>query len=47
MDVGESLRLEGRLQSRRYRKVTDEGEETRVAYEVSVMNLLPEEDEVQ
>ena len=47
MDVGTSLRLEGRLQSRRYRKVTPDGEETRVAYEVSVMNLLPEEEEEQ
>ena len=46
MDVGTPLRLEGRLQSRSYRKVTDEGEETRVAYEVSIMNLLPE-DEIQ
>lgn len=45
MDVGAALRLEGRLQSRRYRKVTPEGEETRTAYEVSIMNLLPEEDE--
>ena len=43
MDVGAELRLEGRLQSRRYRKVTAEGEEERVAYEVSVMNLLEEE----
>ncbi len=45
MDVGTCLRLEGRLQSRRYRKVTADGEESRVAYEVSVMNLLPEEDD--
>lgn len=45
MDVGTCLRLEGRLQSRRYRKVTPEGEETRTAYEVSVMNLLPEDGE--
>jgi len=43
MDVGERLRLEGRLQSRRYRKVTAEGEEERVAYEISVMNLLCDE----
>lgn len=47
MEVGERLRLEGRLQSRRYRKVTPEGEETRVAFEVSVMNLLPEEGDSQ
>ena len=45
MDVGSPLRLEGRLQSRRYRKVTPDGEEIRVAYEVSVMNLLPDEEE--
>lgn len=43
LDTGSPLRLEGRLQSRRYRKVTDVGEEERVAYEVSVMNLLSEE----
>ena len=47
MDVGTELRLEGRLQSRAYRKVTPDGEEQRVAYEISVMNLLPEEGEVQ
>lgn len=44
-EVGDTLRLEGRLQSRSYRKVTDEGETVRVAYEVSIMNLLPEEEE--
>ena len=44
MDVGTELRLEGRLQSRAYRKVTPDGEEQRVAYEISVMNLLPEEE---
>ena len=42
MDVGSPLRVEGRLQSRRYRKVTADGEEERVAFEVSVMNLLEE-----
>lgn len=47
MDVGTPLRLEGRLQSRSYRKVTPDGEETRTAYEVSVMNLLPEDEEIQ
>ena len=45
MEVGEILRLEGRLQSRKYRKVTPDGEEERTAFEVSVMNLLPEEDQ--
>ena len=43
--VGDRLRLEGRLQSRRYRKVTAAGEEERTAYEVSVMNLLEDEAE--
>ncbi|MDD6161103.1 MAG: single-stranded DNA-binding protein [Oscillospiraceae bacterium] len=46
MEVGETLRLEGRLQSRTYRKLTPEGEEMRTAYEISVMNLLPEEQPV-
>lgn len=45
MDVGTTLRLEGRLQSRSYRKVTESGEEKRTAYEVSVMNLLPEDED--
>ena len=43
MSVGDRLRLEGRLQSRQYRKVVDGEEVTRGAYEVSVMNLLEEE----
>ena len=45
LTVGDRLRLEGRLQSRRYRKVTAAGEEERTAYEVSVMNLLEDEEE--
>lgn len=45
LEVGDPLRLEGRVQSRTYRKVTPEGEEERVAYEVSMMHLLPEEPE--
>jgi hypothetical protein len=40
LSVGDRLHLSGRLQSRPYRKVTDSGEQSRVAYEVSVMNLL-------
>lgn len=40
MSVGDRLRLEGRLQSRQYRKTVDGEEVSRVAYEVSVMNLL-------
>ena len=43
LSVGDRLRLEGRLQSRQYRKLTDEGEVTRVAYEISVMTLPEEE----
>lgn len=43
MEVGDCLRLEGRLQSRRYRKVLDGTEEERTAYEVSVMNLREED----
>ncbi|MDE6108581.1 MAG: single-stranded DNA-binding protein [Oscillospiraceae bacterium] len=37
--VGDSLCLTGRLQSRTYRKVTDDREEERVAYEVSILTL--------
>ena len=43
LSVGDALSLEGRVQSRVYRKVTDSGVEERVAYEVSVMQLLDEE----
>ena len=38
--VGDPLALEGRFQSRTYRKVTAQGAEERVAYEVSMMRLL-------
>ena len=38
--VGDPLALEGRVQSRIYHKVTDQGTEARVAYEVSIMRLL-------
>ena len=41
MAVGESLCLEGRLQSRIYTKHFDDRSEERTAFEVSVMNLLP------
>lgn len=37
--VGDSLSLEGRVQSRVYRKLTEDGPEERTAYEVSVMRL--------
>ncbi len=40
LTVGDPLALEGRVQSRAYRKVTDTGTEDRVAYEVSMMHLL-------
>ena len=43
LDVGDTLRLEGRLQSRRYHKLIDGEQVERTAYEISVMNLLPEE----
>ena len=38
--VGDPLSMEGRVQSRTYHKVTGEGTEERVAYEVSMMHLL-------
>jgi single-strand DNA-binding protein len=38
--VGDSLMLEGRMQSRTYTKPTESGNETRTAYEISVMCLL-------
>ena len=44
MDVGERLALEGRVQSRTYIKQTDAGSEERTAYEVSVMQLLDDEE---
>lgn len=45
LGVGDPLALEGRVQSRAYRKVTDTGAEDRVAYEVSMMHLLEAEQE--
>ena len=45
MEVGQPLRLEGRLQSREYRKLVDGRETIRTAYEVSVMNLLSQPEE--
>lgn len=38
--VGESLALEGRMQSRTYSKTTENGAEQRTAYEISIMRLL-------
>ena len=46
-EVGDSIRLEGRIQSRTYRKVLDDHTEIRVAYEVSMLHLLPPEDEAE
>ena len=40
LDVGDRLRLEGRLQSRQYHKLIDGEQVERTAFEVSVMNLL-------
>ena len=42
--MGDPLALEGRVQSRVYHKVTDEGTFERVAYEVSMMHLLDLDD---
>lgn len=42
LDVGARLSLNGRLQSRGYTKVTEQGAEERTAYEVSVMELEAE-----
>ena len=43
LDVGDKLRLEGRLQSRRYHKLVDGEQVERTAFEISVMNLLSDE----
>ena len=43
LEVGDSLSLEGRVQSRAYHKVTDSGTEEHTAYEVSMMHLLEED----
>lgn len=40
LDVGDRLRLEGRLQSRQYHKLVDGEQVERTAFEVSVMNLM-------
>ena len=46
LDVGNRLRLEGRLQSRQYHKLIDGEQVARTAFEISVMNLLPEENQL-
>ena len=43
LEVGDGVRLAGRLQSRSYTKVEDGVSQQRVAYEVSVMKLEPVE----
>ena len=43
LGVGDHLSLEGRVQSRVYTKMTEEGPQERTAYEVSVMHLLDED----
>ena len=44
LDVGDKLRLEGRLQSRQYHKLIDGEQVERTAFEISVMNLLSDEE---
>ena len=39
LSVGDEVHLTGRLQSRKYRKVSGDREEERTAYEISVMEL--------
>ena len=38
LDVGSAVRVEGRIQSRNYTKLTEDGPEQRTAYEVSAIN---------
>ena len=45
--TGDRIELQGRIQSRDYIKKTDEGEEIRTTYEVSVFRLITEEEEEQ
>lgn len=45
LDVGDKLRLEGRLQSRQYHKLIDGEQVERTAFEISVMNLLESDDQ--
>ena len=42
LQIGDEITLEGRIQSRTYQKVTPEGIQDRIAYEVSMMQLLQE-----
>ena len=43
LEVGDGVRLEGRLQSRVYQKVVEGAVQERTAFEVSVMRLEPVE----
>ncbi|MBE7003695.1 MAG: single-stranded DNA-binding protein [Ruminococcaceae bacterium] len=43
MSVGDRLSLDGRVQSRTYTKLTDDGPQERVAFEVSIMQLTEQE----
>ena len=45
LDVGDTLRLEGRLQSRQYHKLIDGEQVARTAFEISVMNLLSDDED--
>jgi len=38
-NLGDNIRIWGRMQSRVYRKYSDDGEEERIAYEVSIGRL--------
>ncbi len=44
LEVGDGLKLNGRLQSREYTKETDGQKMIRTAYEISIMSLEPAED---
>jgi single-strand DNA-binding protein len=39
LPVGQAIRLEGRLQSRAYTKLSEQGPQSRTAYEISIMQL--------
>lgn len=41
LHVGNGIRLAGRLQSRAYTKVDQNGSQRRTAYEISIMSLSP------
>lgn len=45
LDVGDGIKLEGRLQSRTYQKVIDGVSQDRTAFEISIMHLEPVEPE--